>query len=486
MIGQFHVISPRGDCIITRDFRKTTQTGTSEKFFRRVRSADYDNAPIFEIDGLFYVSMNKSGIYFVMTSESLISPVWATDLLSKLVKVLKDFCGTLSEESLRRNFVLIYELIDEVLDSGYPQTTAAEILKLSVFSDAVDLSSQTSSLLQNPMAMIPQLRNLSSPAPTIPSSANQRPIGMVSSTSASPTGSIVIGGVTLPGNIRIPGLTHETAISSKNEIFVDILERLSAVICVDDSRVLSSSIDGAIQLKSYLSGNPLLRICLNEDLIISGEDRQQSQYSSSAILDDVLYHEAADLSEFESGRILSLIPPDGEFVLMNYRISNVPKLPFRIYPTVDIVSNDRVDVQIAVRADLPEQNYGSNMLLSLPLPKGCVRTVASEVMGLASTSWSSEYVVQDDCVVWQIKKLQGGSEVVCRARIHLSSPVVSKKVFSPIALHFEVPMYSMSNLQVKYLRINDGGRFGGSPTSTNGPQRWVRYVAQSQSYLYRF
>ena len=489
MISQFHVISPRGDCIITREFRKVNQSGTAEKFFQKVNGADYDEAPLFQIDGLSYISLNKGGIYFVFTTESVVSSVWAVDLLTKLVKVLKDFCGVLSEESLRRNFILIYELIDEVIDSGYPQSTSPEVLKLSVFSDAIDMSAQPVSLLKNPMAIIPQLRSVSTPAPTIPSSANQRPIGMVSSAGSSPNSSLVIGGVTLPGNFRIPGLNPDLTSVSRNEIFVDILERISVVVNVEDSsRIVSSYIDGAIQMKSYLSGNPPLRLCLNEDLVIAGDSVSQTQYSSSssAVLDDVLFHESADLSEFESNRVLSLIPPDGEFSLMNYRISNVSKLPFRLYPKVEIVSNDRVDIQIAIRADVPEQNYGSNMVLSLPLPEGSVRSVSSDAVGIAPTGWTSEHLTTENRVVWSIKKLQGGSEIVCRARINLTSPILTKKYFSPVSLHFEVPMYSMSNLQVRYLRISEGGRFGGSPTSNNGPQRWVRYVAQSQSYLYRF
>ena len=481
MISQFHVISPRGDCIITREFRKPSrQARSADKFFAHIKDGDYDESPIFEIDGLYYVAVNKSGIYFVFTTESLLSPVWAVDLLTKLVKVLKDFCGVLSEESLRRNFILAYELIDEVIDSGYPQSTASEILKLSVFSDATDPSTQVLSFLQNPMSIIPQFRASATQSSTIPSSANQRPIGMTTSNTSTPSGSFILGNMSLPGSLRIPGLTQDPATNSRNEIFVDIMERLSVVVNVDGGahRVVSASIDGAIQMKSYLTGNPALRVCLNEDLSIG--NGQHSTHSSSLILDDVLFHEAADTSDFDSNRVLSLIPPDGEFVLMNYRISHVEKLPFRLYPTIDIVSPDRVDVQIAIRADLPDQNYGSNMVVSLPLPTGCVRTVSCDALG--------EHLASENRIVWHIKKLQGGSEVTCRARINLSCPVLTKKAFNPIALHFEVPMYSLSNMQVRYLRINEGGRIGGSPDSNNvgGPQRWVRYVAQSQSYLYRF
>jgi hypothetical protein len=33
------------------------------------------------------------------------------------------------EESIRDNFVIIYELLDEVMDFGYPQHTEAKVLK---------------------------------------------------------------------------------------------------------------------------------------------------------------------------------------------------------------------------------------------------------------------------------------------------------------------------------------------------------------------
>jgi hypothetical protein len=52
----------------------------------------------------------------------------------------------------------------------------------------------------------------------------------------------------------------------KNEIFVDILERLT-VLFNAQGQVLNSTLDGCIQMKSYLAGNPELRLALNEDLV---------------------------------------------------------------------------------------------------------------------------------------------------------------------------------------------------------------------------
>ncbi len=43
--------------------------------------------------------------------------------------VRQDYCGVLSEEAVRKNCVLVYELLDEVIDNGFPQSTSSEALK---------------------------------------------------------------------------------------------------------------------------------------------------------------------------------------------------------------------------------------------------------------------------------------------------------------------------------------------------------------------
>ena len=40
--------------------------------------------------------------------------------LSKFVDVLVEYFKNLEEESVRDNFVIIYELLDEMMDNGYP------------------------------------------------------------------------------------------------------------------------------------------------------------------------------------------------------------------------------------------------------------------------------------------------------------------------------------------------------------------------------
>ena len=43
-----------------------------------------------------------------------------------------EYFKELEEESIRDNFVVIYELLDEMMDFGHPQTTESKILQESV------------------------------------------------------------------------------------------------------------------------------------------------------------------------------------------------------------------------------------------------------------------------------------------------------------------------------------------------------------------
>merc|ERR1712241_1197873 len=49
--------------------------------------------------------------------------------LYRLAEVLRDYFNELEEESIKDNFVITYELLDEMMDNGYPQTTEVKILQ---------------------------------------------------------------------------------------------------------------------------------------------------------------------------------------------------------------------------------------------------------------------------------------------------------------------------------------------------------------------
>ena len=292
-------------------------------------------------------------------------------------------------------------------------------------------------------------------------------------------------------------------------------------------------------MKSYLSGNPGLRLALNEDLVVGKENA--SGYAG-VVLDDCNFHECVNLDDFEGTRTLALIPPDGEFVVMNYRITSEFRPPFRVFPVLEETSPYKVELVLKVRADIPEANYGANVVIRFPTPrtaatvtpelgpganppaaKGVAAALAVPAAGGAAAGagggagQTAEYSAKDREVVWTIKKFQGGAEHTLRTKITLSAASTSnmRKELGPISLAFEIPMYNVSNLQVRYLRIAEthksykphrwvrarvwgergGGRAArahaplhaphGAPSSTSRPTPQVRYVTSSSSYVVR-
>jgi hypothetical protein len=53
------------------------------------------------------------------------------NFLYRIVEVFEDYFNELVEESIRDNFVITYELLDEMMDFGYPQSTEPKVLKES-------------------------------------------------------------------------------------------------------------------------------------------------------------------------------------------------------------------------------------------------------------------------------------------------------------------------------------------------------------------
>ena len=82
--------------------------------------------------------------------------------------------------------------------------------------------------------------------------------------------------------------------------------------------VINASIDGVIQMKSYLIGNPELRLVLNNDLTVG---KHTEGPVGSVVLDDCNFHECVDVRDFEAMKTVTINPPDGEFLVMNYRIN---------------------------------------------------------------------------------------------------------------------------------------------------------------------
>jgi len=196
------------------------------------------------------------------------------------------------------------------------------------------------------------------------------------------------------------------------------------------------------------------------------------------VIDDCNFHECANTSLFDSEKTLIFAPPEGEFTLMNYRISTEYRVPFRLLPFVEEVGPNRIDVIIKVRADIPDDNNGNNVIVKVPVPK--TTSSCSNEMDIGVSGQTAEYKPNEGVVVWTIKKFKGGSEQLLRVKITLqdgNNPHARKEI-GPISMDFDIPMFDCSNIQIRFLRVME--RYKNSQ-----PHRWIRYITLSKSYICR-
>lgn len=80
-----------------------------------------------------------------------------------------------------------------------------------------------------------------------------------------------LGNFSLFSSNTINSSASSVSVSSKtnqNEIFIDIYEKIN-ILFNSSGYVINSSIDGCIQMKSYLLGNPALKLLLNDDITMA-------------------------------------------------------------------------------------------------------------------------------------------------------------------------------------------------------------------------
>jgi AP-3 complex subunit mu len=87
-----------------------------------------------------------------------------------------------------------------------------------------------------------------------------------------------------------------------NEIYFDLVESIDAIIG-PNGQVIHANIFGDINSNCRLSGMP--------DLTLS--------FTKPTLLDDVSLHRCVRINRYTRERVISFVPPDGQFKLMSYR-----------------------------------------------------------------------------------------------------------------------------------------------------------------------
>jgi len=386
---------------------------------------EQDDVPVVETEnGECLVTIKHNNLYLVSAcNPSLNSNVMMTStFLHKLVKVFEDYFGSLEEESIRDNFVVIYELLDEMMDFGFPQFTDTSLLQ-----EFIKVTERHKTERSDP-------KNI----------ANH-----------------ITGAV----NWRKEGIKHK-----KNEVFLDVIERLNLLVARNGT-ILHSEILGSLRMKSFLSGMPELKLGLNDRILLENKRRFRGKMID---MDDVRFHQCVRLARFENDRTISFIPPDGEFELMSYRLDTKVKPLIWVECHEDLKSRSRVEYHVNAKSEFKRRSTANNVIIIIPVPQDADSPKFKTNVGTV------EYVPENCEIHWHIKQFQGQKEYMMRAHFGLPSVEVDQEEASrkaPIKVNFEIPYFTVSGIQVRYLKIIEKSNYQALP--------WVRYITQNGDYQIR-
>ena len=212
-ISAIYFIDKKFHPIIFRNYRGEVTQDIGNNFQKKILEMEETNTkPLFTVNDVHYCWIRHKDIYIVAVSKRNPDICMIFFFLHRLVDLLIGYFNQLEDESIRDNFVLIYELLDEVVDYGYPQNTDSKLLKEFI---------KTSS---NPLALRKKIKSE----------------------------------ITTCQISRVPGIRYPV-----NQAFVDVIERISSLIS-HKGEMLRSSIIGQINMRTTLSGMPLLKLGLND------------------------------------------------------------------------------------------------------------------------------------------------------------------------------------------------------------------------------
>ncbi|KAG2106757.1 AP-2 complex subunit mu-domain containing protein [Suillus discolor] len=425
MISAFFIFNQKGEVLISRLYRTDFKRSIADVFRIQVVSNSDVRSPIITLGSTSFFHVRVNNLYVVCVTKTNANAALVFEFCYRFISIAKSYFGKVDEESVKNNFVLIYELIDEISDYGYPQNSEIDTLKSYITTESV-----------------------------------------ISSAIAAEESSKITTQATGATSWRRGDVKYK-----KNEAFVDVVETVNLSMSAKGT-VLRADVDGHIQMRAYLSGTPECKFGLNDKLVI--DKNSQGGASDAVELDDCHFHQCVRLNEFDSTRTISFVPPDGEFELMRYRSTSNVKLPLRVIPTVNEIGTTQVSYNISVKASFGNKLSATNVVLRIPTPLNTTGVDCKVANGKA------KYVPAENVVVWKIPRIQGGQECTFNATAGLTS-TTTRQVWArpPIDVDFEVLMLTASGLIVRFLKVFEKSNYHSI--------KWVRYLTKaSGSYQIRF
>jgi len=165
------------------------------------------------------------------------------------------------------------------------------------------------------------------------------------------------------------------------------------------------------------------------------------------------------------------VPPDGEFILMNYRIADNIAVPFKLMCLFSQTDN-KMEYKIKLKAEFDKTYTAQDVELVIPVPNNLLKKNINAGVGKA------KHDPEKNSVVWRLKKFQGKREALLRVDLETSKEYNDSQWNKPpISLNYSIPMYTSSGVIVTFLKVSEKSGYKA--------HKWIRYLTKSGDYTHR-
>jgi AP-1 complex subunit mu len=420
-ISAVYILDRKGKILVTRAYRNDVPHNSNDIFNQKIIEFDeFSSVPVFMHKDYVFVYTKHENLSFVAVATANCNAMMVLSFLEELKKVLTHYFKTLEAESIRDNFIMIYELFDEMMDNGYPQVSDVKILKQSVKTKHHELN-RADKMSKKEQA-------------------------------------------TTSGNSNIPWRPG-TYKYKKNEAYLDVIERVNMLIG-SSGQVIRSEVEGALKMRCFLTGTPDLVLGLNDKKFFEMNNQQTKRRVVD--IEDIKFHQCVRLGKFEDERTITFVPPDGEFELITYRMPAVSKPLFTV--SVDETHKSDTRLEFTVKANTLYRNKISATFVEffIPVPPD------SQSIKTKGSTGTIKYEPDSNCLRWKLKMIRGKKEV--RMTCSLQMPLIKSTDYDryrkrPVNVQFEIPYYTLSGINVRYLKIREKSGYHALS--------WVRYLAKN-------
>lgn len=172
-------------------------------------------------------------------------------------------------------------------------------------------------------------------------------------------------------------------------------------------------------------------------------------FANPRLLDDVSFHPCVRFKRWENEKVLSFVPPDGNFRLISYHIESLNSIQLPVYVRHSIQyregSNGKFEVTIGPRSGLGK--IVENASLHVEMPKS--------VLNMSLTPSQGKYTFDSvkKTLNWEIGRIDPSKIPNIRGNITLQNGAAIPESNPPLHVNFSISQITLSGIKFGRLDI---------------------------------